>query len=234
MVRQPATTTSTGAGAAHLRVAADNSRRPVAQQIPQQMPPQTATQYFTMPQAINPQILMQQQQTAQASAPVSEPAPAPQAYAPPVAPSLAQQPTPQVRASEPRAQASAYSPRPAMPPPQTIRPAAPPQSAAHASVGHAPFDVRVTQLTTPAQQASADQRRMRRSESLFTRITGFGLVRPSAQRPEEEMAEAALPDEIAGEQPHLGIDPADRPALSSEQPADLLDIPAFLRRQTNH
>jgi hypothetical protein len=34
-------------------------------------------------------------------------------------------------------------------------------------------------------------------------------------------------------QPRLGIDPADRP-VSSEQPTDLLDIPAFLRRQTNH
>ena len=109
--------------------------------------------------------------------------------------------------------------------------AADPVSAANP--GHAPFDMRMTQLTTPAQQAAADQRRSRRSESLFTRITGFGLVRPSAQQ-EEEM-EAAPADETAlPGQPQLGISPSDSPALSSEQSPDLLDIPAFLRRQTNH
>jgi hypothetical protein len=92
--------------------------------------------------------------------------------------------------------------------------------------------MRITQLTTPAQQQASEQRRSRRSESLFTRITGFGMVRPSEQR---EDGQSANPedDELPGLQPRLGIDPSDRPALSSE-PNDLLDIPAFLRRQTNH
>jgi hypothetical protein len=93
------------------------------------------------------------------------------------------------------------------------------------AAGH-PFDMRVTQLTTPAQQTASEQRRKSRSESLFTRITGFGMVRPS----EQEEPEAAA----ASGQPKLGIDPADRPALSSSEPNDLLDIPAFLRRPTNH
>jgi cell division protein FtsZ len=87
--------------------------------------------------------------------------------------------------------------------------------------------MRITQLTTPPQQAS-EQRRSRRSESLFTRITGFGMVRPS----EQQEGPAEQP-EARAQAPKLGVDPADRPALSSE-PNDLLDIPAFLRRQTNH
>jgi hypothetical protein len=105
---------------------------------------------------------------------------------------------------------------------------------APANPGHAPFDMRVTQLTTPAQQSAADQRRQRRTESLFTRITGFGLVRPSQREEEEQHRHEAAAEEAASPQPRLGVDPADRPTLSSEQPADLLDIPAFLRRQTNH
>lgn len=99
----------------------------------------------------------------------------------------------------------------------------------------APHDMRTTQLTPQSeQQTSADQRRQRRSESLFTRITGFGLVRPSTNLHEEEPQEQHLPDEALSAQPHLGISPADRPALSSDQPEDLLEIPAFLRRQNNH
>ncbi len=93
--------------------------------------------------------------------------------------------------------------------------------------------MRVTQLTTPAQQAAADQRRTRRSESLFTRITGFGMVRPSEQQ--EIIADPEAPEEMpVAAQARLGVDPAYRPALSSSEPGDLLDIPAFLRRQTNH
>ena len=90
--------------------------------------------------------------------------------------------------------------------------------------------MRITQLTTPVQQAASEQRRSRRSESLFTRITGFGMVRPSEQ---ERGEEGPVSEAAASQAPKLGIDPADRPTLSSE-PNDLLDIPAFLRRQTNH
>jgi hypothetical protein len=131
--------------------------------------------------------------------------------------------------------------RPAMPPASASQRAAEMQRAESqrmesstppASAPHAPFDMRVTQLTTPAQQAAADTRRTRRSESLFTRITGFGLVRPSAQQ-EDPLADHGL-DEQAAAQPSLNVNPSDRPHLSSEQPEDMLDIPAFLRRQTNH
>jgi hypothetical protein len=120
-------------------------------------------------------------------------------------------------------------------PPQA-RPVQQPASSSHqaTSSSHAPFEARVTQLTTPAQQSAADQRRQRRTESLFTRITGFGLVRPSQHREDEEQADSAAHEASGSHAPHLGVNPADRPTLSSEQPADLLDIPAFLRRQTNH
>ena len=93
----------------------------------------------------------------------------------------------------------------------------------------------MTQLTQQSgqQQTEAEQRRQRRSESLFTRITGFGLIRPSTHMQEEEPQETQLPDEALSSQQHLSIDPSDRPALSSA-PEDLLEIPAFLRRQNNH
>ncbi|MGB9152831.1 MAG: cell division protein FtsZ, partial [Alphaproteobacteria bacterium] len=73
----------------------------------------------------------------------------------------------------------------------------------------------------------------RRSESLFTRITGFGLVRPSTSIHEEEPQELQLPDEALAAQQHLNINQSDRPLSSSPQ-EDLLEIPAFLRRQNNH
>jgi hypothetical protein len=92
----------------------------------------------------------------------------------------------------------------------------------------------MTQLSTQAApQPASDQRRQRRAESLFTRITGFGLVRPSSQH-EEEHQEAPPTEETTQGQQHLGVDPSYRPALSAEQPEDLLEIPAFLRRQSNH
>ena len=247
---------SSGAAAVAMRaaVAAEAARK--AAHAPQTMTPSvnTQTQYFTMPQAITPQQARQPQAPAaplqQAAPPppppvqelpevemIAEPPPPPVMSAPPqVAPPI---PQPQARPIEQppvsRAQPN-HVPRPAMQPPVRMPP--PVQQQAQAPMqpgGHAPFDMRVTQLTTPAQQAAADQRRMRRTESLFTRITGFGLVRPSSQREDEDQHEAALPDELLGSSPSLGVNPADRPELSSsEEPTDLLDIPAFLRRQTNH
>jgi len=236
-------------GNGHLRVvpSVNTQRATPVQQQPIAAAPVMASpsQYFTMPQSMSPQIMQpapqaqpvaqapqmteaapQMQQAAAAPAPQPEPvaaAPqsAPQMQAAPAQPAATQQP------AAPRYNPNVYSPRPVMPSyPQTQTRAEQP-----ASTGHAPADMRMTQLTPP-QQAAADQRRLRRSESLFTRITGFGLVRPSAQQ-EEEPAETLMAEE-AGTQARLGIDPADRPALSSEQPNDLLDIPAFLRRQTNH
>ena len=218
------------------------------------------THYFTMPQAINPQVLRQQQVMSQPATP-----PAAQSaesltdagsYDSPAA--TASELTPPPSFAAPRAQPS-FNARPTTPP-QMIRPNVQPSSAplsaspassspAASSAPASPLpasvassDLRMTQLSaasaTPPAPATtppnaAEQRRMRRSESLFTRITGFGLVRPSAQQPEDPVADLSSPEDEATQAKHLGIDPADRPALSSES-NDLLDIPAFLRRQTNH
>jgi cell division protein FtsZ len=241
------------AGTAHLRVAADNARKAAQQTVQQQVVTpsiHTTSQYFTMPQAVTPQAVAEQQKVQPAAQPVVQPvaqaaatpaAPQPEAIEPEpvaaapaiVAPAALQsapaQPQQHYQApqTQRQAQPTTYAPRPATPP-QTQR-ATPPSSPSHA-----PFDMRVTQLTTPAQQASAEQRRTRRSESLFTRITGFGLVRPSVQQREEEVQETASDEANAPGQPRLNVDPSDRTPLSSDQPSDLLDIPAFLRRQTNH
>jgi cell division protein FtsZ len=100
----------------------------------------------------------------------------------------------------------------------------------------APVDMRLPPLAAqPASPppAAVEQRRQRRAESLFTRITGFGLVRPSSQHHEDEAHEAHASEEALAAQQHVEVRPVDRPILS-EQPEDLLEIPAFLRRQTNH
>lgn len=95
-------------------------------------------------------------------------------------------------------------------------------------------DMRVTQLTTPAtQQASASIPINQRAQSLFQRITGFGMIRPSASREiEEEMdMETTVPsarEDVVKTEPSI-----ERSGLSSSE-SDLLDIPAFLRRQSNH
>ncbi len=73
-----------------------------------------------------------------------------------------------------------------------------------------------------------DKQSNKRADSLFTRITGFGLVRPSSEQ------------EAPGQQPapvqqRLNIEQAERPnAVKPDEEEDLLEIPTFLRRQTNH
>jgi cell division protein FtsZ len=221
------------------------------------------TNYFTMPQAMTPQILARQTS-----------APPQQQVAPQVEQAFERQPDVQVVSVQPmssESEASAHeqhsgaqashtaqlrqdssrqesqgSPARYAPQPYSPKTSAGPMSPANAprradasvqqaSPAHAPFDMRVTQLTTPAQQAAADTRRARRSESLFTRITGFGLVRPSTQQQDEQVNETLPDDQSAAQaQSRLSIDPSDRPNLSSDQTEDMLDIPAFLRRQTNH
>ena len=124
---------------------------------------------------------------------------------------------------QPMANPAAHQSQPA--PAQTSGPAHAPAPA------HAPEpqpDMRITQLT--AKPAASQPAANHRSQSLFQRITGFGMVRPSAIRD----AEDALMDTMEAAQPRLSVDPSDRPALSSNEQSDLLDIPAFLRRQTNH
>ncbi|MGE3622487.1 MAG: hypothetical protein AB7H77_01255, partial [Bdellovibrionales bacterium] len=219
---------------------------------PIQQPPQS--QFFSMPPSPPPQQMAPPPpspppvQQAQSPQPAIQPPPV-QMAPPPPAPPVQQQAAPVYQpAAAPPPPASSPPSSSGQPPIQRYQPdgaagyaarvaapampAQPPAAAAREPApSHHPFDMRITQLTTPAQQAAAEQRRTRRSESLFTRITGFGMVRPSEQAEGEE--EKPENKENATPQPRLGIDPADRPALSSE-PNDLLDIPAFLRRQTNH
>ncbi len=219
-----------------------------------------AASHFTMPQAMTPQMAMHQQEPAP---PIkAEPAPAAEApveEAPRYQHTMASSP----RAMEPRMmeqpmqaapQHHAYSPTPAARPSMTQSPLRQQTTAAPRaqqpvqqqqvqqpvqqdmaspvrSVEPQP-DIRVTQLTANASTQAAQQHTSHRSQSLFQRITGFGMVRPSAVR----QAEEALMDTIEAAEPRLSVDPSDRPALSSagSDQTDLLDIPAFLRRQTNH
>ena len=197
------------------------------------------TSYFTMPQMVTPATVAEpparqaptaRTQAPQQVAPQREPAIEPEqvfeeeeTYTESEAIEAA---PPPVQRSAPRA-AQQQSPMTS----RSTRPSSP----------MTPFDARMTQLTpqAPAQSAphsaaGEQQRRQRRAESLFTRITGFGLVRPSSQHEEEQHEAAHMSDETIAAQQHLDVDPDDRPSLSSEQPEDLLEIPAFLRRQSNH
>jgi cell division protein FtsZ len=228
---------------------------------PQQAAPAaSSSQYFTMPAAVTPQVMAQQPQQQAVQQPVQQQPQqqaAPQQVQQAVPPQMHyRQPAdtipPMPPAYQPRAAAAAQAvhqqqqaiqqapmqqqvqQQPAIQAPRMetvpVHQPAPAQMASQQAAPH-PFDMRVTQLTTPAQRSAADQRRKNRSESLFTRITGFGMVRPSEQ---QDLADAEMAAEASGQPPRLGVDPSDRPALSSEQSSDLLDIPAFLRRQTNH
>jgi cell division protein FtsZ len=68
-----------------------------------------------------------------------------------------------------------------------------------------------------------------RGPSLFERVTGVGRNRAAAAPAERPKAPAAAPSQ----QPRLGtLDPGDR-LVGSRSEEDLLDIPAFLRRQAN-
>jgi len=97
-------------------------------------------------------------------------------------------------------------------------------------------DMRVTQLTTATNAAPAAGTTVnQRAQSLFQRITGFGMIRPSAAREIEEEMDMAEADAVKKPALHddLSVGSADRSALTSGE-SDLLDIPAFLRRQSNH
>lgn len=81
-------------------------------------------------------------------------------------------------------------------------------------------------LTQPqqTQQQPLDDKQSKRADSLFTRITGFGLVRPSGEQ-----------DGSAPVQQRLNIENSDRTNTAKpDDEEDLLEIPTFLRRQTNH
>lgn len=213
-----------------------------------------SSSYFTMPQMVTPQMMTQKPPVAEVKPqPVVQPtppAPAPQQAAPQMSVAarqaemlLATQAAatpPQFRNVQP---AQTITPRPA---PQTVvspvrtiqaqqkssAPATPVASPVRSEPVTNPADIRVTQITPPAPSSTLSTQGAQRSQSLFQRITGFGLVRPSTvAREEDEILSES--EEDTSSQPRLGVDPSDRPMLSAE-PADLLEIPTFLRRQTNH
>jgi cell division protein FtsZ len=91
--------------------------------------------------------------------------------------------------------------------------------------------VPLTQSAVPTAPAvkEAAPRPKGRVPSLIERVTGVGRARPSAPEPAPRPT-AQTAKQVA--QPRLApLEPEDRPGLSKEE--DLLDIPAFLRRQAN-
>jgi len=137
-----------------------------------------------------------------------------------------------------------------VPPMREIPPASPSvqQAERHrtvaASVAPAPVakdaaaSMRITQLTASSSAQDDDVGRSasvnRRAQSLFKRITGIGFVRPSVQDMEDEEIDDAIDDGevMTVKSSGLDIESSDRPALSNGD-SDLLNIPAFLRRQSN-
>jgi cell division protein FtsZ len=84
-----------------------------------------------------------------------------------------------------------------------------------------------------AAAAEAAPRPKGRVPSLIERVTGVGRARPTAPAvPPRPAAPTAQPAAARPAQPRLApLDPEQRPTASKED--DLLDIPAFLRRQAN-
>jgi cell division protein FtsZ len=99
-----------------------------------------------------------------------------------------------------------------------------------------PGAARPIPLTQPAVPPAAAAREPAprpkgRVPSLIERVTGVGRARHAPAEP-PRAAPPAAPAKTAASQPRLApLEPEDRPGLSKEE--DLLDIPAFLRRQAN-
>ena len=91
--------------------------------------------------------------------------------------------------------------------------------------------VPLTQPAVPPSAKEAAPKPKGRVPSLIERVTGVGRARatePAPRPPVQPAKSAAQPNA----QPRLApLEPDDRPNLSKED--DLLDIPAFLRRQAN-
>ncbi len=90
--------------------------------------------------------------------------------------------------------------------------------------------VPLTQPAVPPAAKEAAPKPKGRVPSLIERVTGVGRARATA--PERPPVQPAKPATQPNAQPRLApLEPDDRPNLSKED--DLLDIPAFLRRQAN-
>jgi cell division protein FtsZ len=88
-------------------------------------------------------------------------------------------------------------------------------------------------VVPPAAAKDAAPKPKGRVPSLIERVTGVGRARVTPPEPASRPpAQPAKPAAQAASQPRLApLEPDDRPNLSKEE--DLLDIPAFLRRQAN-
>jgi cell division protein FtsZ len=92
--------------------------------------------------------------------------------------------------------------------------------------------VPLTQPAVPASAAEPAPKPKGRVPSLIERVTGVGRARPAPPEAAPRIAQPAKPVVQPNAQPRLApLEPDDRPNLSKED--DLLDIPAFLRRQAN-
>ena len=119
-------------------------------------------------------------------------------------------------------------------PPKPVEPAVRPTIVTASVVAPDPYAAAaMTNGGRPAQPAKT------RAPSLFERVTGVGRSRTSApaagalSTPAQAAPSAPAQPAAAPVQPRLGpLDPADR-LTTSKGEEDLLDIPAFLRRQAN-
>ncbi|HNB27993.1 MAG TPA: hypothetical protein PLR41_13595, partial [Alphaproteobacteria bacterium] len=89
----------------------------------------------------------------------------------------------------------------------------------------------------PALTVEAPHVERRRTPSLFEKVTSRLTGQPVAGQPQRPAAPAQQPAaqrkvEPQALQPQLQLDPADRMSISRAE-EDMLDIPAFLRRQAN-
>ncbi|HEX6440743.1 MAG TPA: cell division protein FtsZ [Stellaceae bacterium] len=131
--------------------------------------------------------------------------------------------------TEPRVEA------PAEPAPETAEAAESSAVRAGAFIAPKPAEPgapRPVPLAQPAIPPTAQPRPKSRTPSLIERVTGIGRARPAAQPPAIRQAPAAPSIVKPAQPPRLTpLEPEQKPGLNKED--DLLDIPAFLRRQAN-
>jgi cell division protein FtsZ len=144
-------------------------------------------------------------------------------------------------AAAPRSEPSPAEPRPESAPEATPAAAAAAESAAlrnGAFIAPRPVDagparpVAVSQPAVPPAAAHETPPRARgRVPSLIERVTGVGRARASAPAAPQPPRAAAPPPPRPAPPRLTPLEPEERPGASKED--DLLDIPAFLRRQAN-
>lgn len=131
-------------------------------------------------------------------------------------------------AAEPTQRAQAALAEPVVPQPA-------PQPAMREPTMQAPAP-QVPAQQPPALTVDAPHAERRRAPSLFEKVTSKLTGQAAPQRPvapaQQQPAPAQRKVEPQALQPQLQLDPADRMSISRQE-EDMLDIPAFLRRQAN-